>query len=107
MFFNKKQYIIETAVFGEASQNCDYVSSMIITWHKNEITYYINDGIKGIPRVQKEKYWAIATAYQKYHEAIGRAIRGGWSLKELKSGTHTVFNFQYKAGTKGNWKGIE
>lgn len=107
MFFNKKVYVKQTAIFGEVSQNCDYVSNMIVEWNRNKITYYFNNSVNEAPRIEREKYWTVKKAYQKYHEAIGRAIRGGWSLKELKSGNDIVFTFQYKAGTKGNWKGIE
>lgn len=105
--FKKKTFVTETAIFGEVAQYCDHVSKMIIEYYKNKVTFFIWDHIDSTPRVSVEKYLTIKKAYKKYHEAIGRAVRGGWSLRELKSGNTTIFRFQYKSGTKGNYKGLD
>jgi hypothetical protein len=101
-----EEYIIESAHFGEIAQYCDSESRLIIEWNKKKIIYLLWDSIDDSPpKIQIKRYWTISKAHAKYYEAIGRTIRGGWSLKKLKSGNSTIFTFQYKTGTKGNYKG--
>ena len=97
--------LVESALFGEPAQYCDYVSEMIIEWRSYQVVYYVGSKSEFPPTITIEKYWSLKKAHQKYHEAIGRAIRGGWSLKSLRNKTgESIFSFEYKKGTKGNWK---
>ncbi len=104
---DKNVYMRMSAHFGETAQNCDYVSNMIIEWYRNTITTTIWSSANPTPRIKIKKYWWLKSAYNKYQEYIGKALLGGWPLKELKSGEKTIFKYEYKNGTKGNYKDNE
>lgn len=101
--------IIETAIFGEIAQNCDYWSRMIIECNGNNLSYVIwGKGNENEDRHRKTKtYKSPKTAYSNYLKTIGRALRNGWSLRELQVNHKTLCKYQYKNGTKGNYKGVD